>query len=70
MNPGYLLRVTFILLPTAILIAAKQQRQSDYARAILEKVGSNYATATSWELKGTLQGEVESAAPFPQLRSY
>jgi outer membrane lipoprotein-sorting protein len=57
MKPSYLWRVAFILLVTAILIAAPPpaapQGHSEDARAILEKVGSTYRTASTLELKGT-----------------
>ncbi len=58
MNPTYLWRVVFILLLTPALRpaqgpAAAPRRQSDDARAILEKVGSTYRAASSLELKAT-----------------
>src|SRR5271165_493317 len=58
MNPTYLWRGVFIVLLTPVLVTAQRpgaapQRQSDDARAILEKVGSTYRTASSLELKAT-----------------
>jgi len=58
MNPTYLWRVMFIVLLTPALVPAQRpgaapQRQSDDARAILEKAGSTYRSASSLELKAT-----------------
>ncbi len=57
MAPTYLWRVVFILLLTPALVPgqrpAASQRESDDARAILEKVGSTYRAASSLELKST-----------------